>query len=94
MGAVDEAALRIEEAIDTTAVVDGPNPIVAATADALSPEWASLWLSQAHPSLIDAYAGSQATARARRLQVARDTQLAVPPGLAGALANFSSEGVA
>ena len=75
-------------------VEDRSNPIVAASAEALGASWAALWLSVAHPALLQSYVASQPAIRARAIMAARPGFDAVPPGLTAALESWATESAA
>jgi len=75
-------------------VEDMPNPIVAATAEALGARWAALWFSAVHPGLLQPYVESQPAVRARAIMAAQSEFDAVPPGLTTALRSWATESAA
>jgi hypothetical protein len=75
-------------------VEDRPNPIVAASAEALGASWAALWLSASHPDLLQPYLASQPAIRGRAIMAAQSAFDDLPPGLTAALESWVTESAA
>ena len=81
--------LALDDSVD-----DRPNPIVAASAEVLGASWAALWLSAAHPDLLQPYVASQPVIRGRAIMAAQSAFDNVPPGLTAALKSWATESAA